>query len=261
MKKIVASLLTLILTFATLTMVACEKRGGTPTSSSAEKYTVTFFIDGTQFSQTQVEKNDKVTTPIYSGYTTLTGNISVEAWYLDQELTQKFDVDNTPITKDLNLYAKLTQENPYMTVDELLTKVEQNATTAQSNYKVTSIKGKVNNGESFEVPEEGFIITDGKITINEKEIRVNFDKTYFSEFFNDNEKTFSKQTIVFNTSGNFITIDAEYTKDSRVYREYYVLNSDNYVTQIAIVDKTDSENLVRDYNLGSIEYRKILVVT
>ena len=66
---------------------------------------------------------------------------------------------------------------------------------------------------------------------------------------------------MYNTSGNFITIDVEYTKNSRIYRENYVLNSDNYVTQIVLVDKTDSENLIRDYNLGSIEYGKILVIS
>ncbi len=255
MKRTLLLLLSLFLLFTAVNIVGCKSKE--KASESGEKYLVQFYINNEKVLEKEVEKGQKTTPPTYSHYDSQLGMITVEGWYLDQEFTQKFDVDNTPITKNLILYAKLEQENPYMTVDELLAKVEQNATTAQPNYKVTSIKGKVNNGETFIVPEEGFIITDGKITINGKEIRVNYDKTYFNEFFYNNEKAFSKKTIVYNTSGNFITIDVEYIKNNRIYREKYVLNSDNYVTRIEIVDKTDSENLVRDYNLGSIEYRKI----
>lgn len=255
MKKIIACLLTLILTFATITLVGCEKKGGTSNSASAEKYTVSFFIEGELYSQTQVEKNKKAIPPIYRISSTLTGEITVGSWYSDEALTQEFDIDNTPITKDITLYAKLTQENPFLTVEELLTKVEQNATNAQTYVKVTALSGKVNNGEAIKGADYGFDISDGKITINGKEIRVNYDKTYFSEFFSDSEKEFSKKTIVFNTSGNFITIDVDYTKNNRLYREFYVLNSDNYVMKIAIVDKTDSISII-DYNLVGIEYEK-----
>jgi len=82
------------------------------------KYNVTFLVDGEEYYTESVYANAVITLPTdpkKDGY-------SFDGWYLDEELTVKFDANayvNNPLTADITVYAKLTEYlPPEITPDE-----------------------------------------------------------------------------------------------------------------------------------------------
>lgn len=252
MKKTLIIFLSILLAFTALNFIGCGSKE--KASDSVKKYSVKFYVNQEMILEKEVEKGKKTTPPTYSSYNSQLGRITVEGWYLDDTFSQLFNFETTTVNQDLILYAKLKQENPYLTKEEFLNKLEENSKTAQIFANVTSLRGSVNS-TTFETPEGGFSLVNGILTINEREIRVRYDKLYFSEFL-ESDLEFVNQKFLYKTSENCIDVVLEYIKNGRDYKEHFVINSDNYVTEIAFIDRTDTSSIIRFYTLSSIIYGK-----
>ncbi|MGN1060526.1 MAG: InlB B-repeat-containing protein [Candidatus Coproplasma sp.] len=169
-KKIVISLLTVLCIVCAFALAACGNNGSND-DPKATYYTVTFHANiwGTDEDVTEksVESGktaaDKVPTNlIHSGYI-------FDGWCTDEALTQDFDIENTPITSDISLYARWKKDTVYDRAWFLseLEKCTANASADAVARTTVSYKAKIDgaSAQSFTSTIENDSITVGSYNV------------------------------------------------------------------------------------------------
>ncbi|MGN0824575.1 MAG: InlB B-repeat-containing protein, partial [Candidatus Coproplasma sp.] len=146
----------------------------------ATYYTVTFYAnifgDNKDVTKKSVESGktaaDKVPDVMTkSGYT-------LDCWCTDEELTQDFDIDNTPITSNISLYARWIKENAYdraWFISEL-EKCAASAVTDGIARTTVSYKAKIDGASSQSFTST---IENGGITVGSYSVRMVITAEWF----------------------------------------------------------------------------------
>ncbi|MGN0814912.1 MAG: InlB B-repeat-containing protein [Candidatus Coproplasma sp.] len=167
-RKTVVSIFTVICILCAVAFVGCEDSGG---NNGAEKvfYTVTFHYNmgfETDYTSASVESGrtaaDKVPDMYSLGYV-------FDGWCTDEQLTQDFDIENTPITSDIALYARWKKEKDRTWFLTVLGEREENAAADGIARTTVSYKAAVD-GESGQNCTSD--VVDGGITVGSYDVRL-----------------------------------------------------------------------------------------
>lgn len=212
-KKIIVGLFTMLCIVCAFAFAACGNNTGKD-DPKATYYTVTFYANN-GLEEGYVEKSvesgrtaaDKVPVIIHTGYI-------FDGWCTDEGLTQDFDIENTPITSDISLYARWKKENVYDRAWFLgeLEKCTANASTDNVARTSVSYKARIDGASAQNFTST---IENGCITVGSYNVRL----IVTAEWFESN---------ILNGTG--ITVTAE---------NYYVSSNSDIA---AIIHFTNGQN-------------------
>lgn len=247
---IVAALLCAMCAF---TIVSCVENGG-KNDPKPTYYTVTFYHNmalDEEFFTASVESGktaaDKVPgTMIRQGYT-------FETWCTDKELTQDFDIDNTPITSDISLYAHWKKDHDRAWFLETLGECAANANKDSVAWTNVSYKIKLNGGDRVEASSE---IVNGAITAGDYTIRVNITAEWFeNEILKGEGITLSSEYYTINSVGDFHATVRFANAENQKYIYSFVVNKYGYMTGGSLrIDNGSGEATTTLYIFASANY-------
>lgn len=232
--------------------VSCGGDTGDKNASEPAFYTVTFHYNlgfEEDSSEASVESGktaaDKVPNMIHSGYV-------FDGWCTDEELTQVFDIENTPVTSDITLYARWKKENDRAWFLSQLGEYAANATNDNIVRTKVSYKVRLNGAEAEAMEAE---IVDGGITVGEYTVRLSITANWFEEeFLNGEGITVTSETYHERTGMDGISATVHYVNGANENRIYSV-SIDKYGYVSGCSEKIDNgETKTPLYLLSSFQY-------
>ena len=215
-------------------LVACGNGGNKPQNDKKEtKYKVSFypniFLDDAP-SVVEVVKGKTTSAPtvVRSGYL-------LDGWYTEKDLINKFDFD-TPITKNISLYAKWEEEVKFGREEFLA--ILKNAESNKKVYATAKMKIAIGGGK---VEEKTLEITDGEITAEDgTKIRLYFSEADFTAKYLDN-LVVEKNEFYEIKDGKY-HVALSFRENGAQYRINALFNEEGYIDGIAMSETVTEED-------------------
>lgn len=253
-KRICINLISLLLSILCIFYFgSCGTDSSGANSSGPVFYTVTFhynlgFEEDSSSASVESGKTaaDKVPTMIiHSGYV-------LDGWCTDQELMHDFDIENTPVTSDISLYARWKREYDRAWFLSKLGECAANAARDGVMPTNVSYKAKINNASAENFSSE---IVNGGITVGNYAIRLSITAEWFEkEFLTGEGITVTSELYEVRTDG--FSAFVRYVNDENEKHIYsFVIDKYGYVSGCSEkIDNGEGETRTSLYLLSSIQY-------
>ncbi len=222
-KKIIVSIfLTAVCALFAFAFTACGSDGSN--TPKPVYYKVTFYLNEgfeEDFSVVSVESGrtaaDKVPMMINSGFT-------FDGWCSDEALTQDFDIENTPITANISLYARWKKDYDRAWFLSKLGECAANATSEGVARSKASYNVKLDGASKESFTSD---IVDGSVTAGSYNIRLLITAEWFeSEILNGEGITVNTETYHvpgadrISATVHYVNADGEYLVYSVIVDKY-----------------------------------------
>ncbi|MGM9644942.1 MAG: InlB B-repeat-containing protein [Eubacteriales bacterium] len=254
-KKIIVSIVSItVCALCAFALVSCEKNNSSENAQKPVCYTVTFHYN------TGVEE-DSSSASVESGKTAAdkvpeilhSAGYAFDGWCTDKELTHDFDIENTPVTSDISLYARWRKEYDRAWFLSKLGECAANATSDGVVRTKVSYKVKFNNADTENFTSE---IVNGGITVGDYNIRLLITAEWFEkEFLNGDNITVTSE--LYNMRGtDEISATVHYVNGENEKCIYsFKVDKYGYISGCSEkIDNGEGETNTSLYILSSVQY-------
>ena len=255
LKKIIFGIASItVCALCAFVLVSCKRNNSGENAQKPVCYTVTFHynmgFEGYS-SSASVESGktaaDKVPEILHSsGYI-------FDGWFTDEELTQGFDIENTPVTSDISLYARWRKEHDRTWFLNKLDECIANAAGDGVVRTKVSYKAKLNSADAENLTSE---IVNGGITVGDYNIRLLMTAEWFEkEFLNGENVTITSE--FYDARGtDEISATIHYVNGENEKRIYsFIVDKYGYVIGCSEkIDNGEGETKTSLYFLSSVLY-------
>ena len=255
LKKIIVSIVSItVCALCAFALVSCEKSNSSENAQKNVCYTVTFHYNmgfEVDSSSASVESGktaaDKVPEILHSaGYV-------FDGWCTDKELTHDFDIENTPVTSDISLYARWRKEYDRAWFFSKLNGCAKNATRDGVVRTKVSYKAKLHGADAENFTSE---IVNGGITVGDYDIRLSITAEWFeTEFLNGENITVTSE--LYNLRGtDEISATVHCVNGENEKRIYsFIVDKYGYISGCSEkIDNGEGETKTSLYVLSSVQY-------